>query len=170
MNKDNDKFYDGAYPRVNQLLQENENLLFPNKKYSKVDLENALLSSYWWPLFPPKEDKNLAEEVIHTIPFRNPSVSVLSAFFLVDRFYLGDIGKGVLKLITSGGLGIWWIADMFSAKNRCREYNCQILLSTIKNDIGKTESIADKTKKLTPTVKQLAKSAKEWSDTFGKLD
>jgi len=25
----------------------------------------------------------------------------------IDRFYLGKIGTGILKLITGGGLGIW---------------------------------------------------------------
>lgn len=39
------------------------------------------------------------------------ALSVTFGFFGVDRAYSGQVGWAVLKLITLGGLGAWWIAD-----------------------------------------------------------
>jgi len=43
----------------------------------------------------------------------------------IDRFLVGDIGLGILKLITLGGLGIWQIIDCFLIGNRTRRNNIE---------------------------------------------
>jgi TM2 domain-containing membrane protein YozV len=56
--------------------------------------------------------------------FKKPSTIFLIAFFLGwERFFLNDVGLGIVKVITGYGCGIWWLIDIFSAKARARKYN-----------------------------------------------
>ena len=72
------------------------------------------------------EDQYMA---IASIELKDPSTMLLVSIFGgglgIDRFMLGDVGKGILKLILTGGcIGlIWWIIDITSIKERTCELN-----------------------------------------------
>jgi hypothetical protein len=56
-------------------------------------------------------------EALKGIRYTNPTTVLIISFFLgslgVDRFMVKDIGLGLLKLLTCGGFGLWWIIDFF---------------------------------------------------------
>jgi len=39
-------------------------------------------------------------------------MSIIFGGLGVDRFIMGHVGLGILKLITLGGCGIWWLVDL----------------------------------------------------------
>jgi TM2 domain-containing membrane protein YozV len=47
---------------------------------------------------------------------KNWIVTLVLAIFVgtlgIDRFYSGSILLGILKLVTFGGLGLWWLIDL----------------------------------------------------------
>lgn len=63
---------------------------------------------------------------------KDPTISIILSILVgawgIDRFYVGNIGLGILKLITCGGLGIWWFIDLFLIMNATREYNLKSLM------------------------------------------
>jgi len=60
---------------------------------------------------------NLKDPVIMLV------VSLIGGHFGVDRFLLGDIGLGIVKLLTCGGLGIWTVIDWFLVMGMTRRNN-----------------------------------------------
>ncbi|KXX91206.1 TM2 domain-containing protein [Bacillus cereus] len=43
---------------------------------------------------------------------------IFLGFLGAGRFYVGDIGMGILNLLTCGGLGILWFIDLFLLSGR----------------------------------------------------
>ena len=70
-----------------------------------------------------------------TTPFKIPGKILLASIFLgtigLDRFLLGDIGKGIGKLLTGGGLGLWWIVDWFLITGATKRHNMNILMKIV---------------------------------------
>lgn len=93
---------------------------FPQERFA--DVKNILESM--------SEDK---QATLAMAGFKDPSttfiVSLMGGGLGIDRFYIGDTGLGVAKLITCGGLGIWTIIDWVTIMGAVREKNFQKLLA-----------------------------------------
>jgi len=55
-------------------------------------------------------------------------LSVVVGSLGVDRFYIGDVGLGVGKLLTCGGAYIWWIIDIFMIQDATKRKNMEALM------------------------------------------
>lgn len=68
--------------------------------------------------------------MVQTMQFKDPTTALLLSVFIghlgVDRFFIGDTGMGIGKLLTCGGLGIWTIIDWFLIQGATREKNMEI--------------------------------------------
>lgn len=66
-------------------------------------------------------------ELISTMDLKSPQVILLVSVILgslgIDRFMIGDIGIGILKLLTGGLCGILWLYDLFTISARVKKIN-----------------------------------------------
>lgn len=76
-----------------------------------------------------------SEAQVTLMQMKDPTISLILSVILghlgVNRFYLGDIGLGVIKLITCGGLAVWWVVDMFLIMDRTKMKNYELLTQVL---------------------------------------
>lgn len=99
------------------------------KKFNQLDL--AKIRS----ILPELSDIQL--QMVVGENYKDPDMMLLISLLLgglgVDRFMLGETGIGVVKLITIGGFGIWWLIDLISVQERTRAYNGRLFDETVQN-------------------------------------
>lgn len=99
------------------------------KKFSTMDL--AKIKS----VLPTLTDNQL--QMVVGEDYKDPNTMLIISLLLgglgVDRFMLGQTGLGVVKLVTAGGLGIWWLIDLFSIQDRTKAYNGQLFDEVVQN-------------------------------------
>lgn len=72
--------------------------------------------------------------LLQTVQFKDPTTALLLSILTpagIDRFYIGDVGLGLVKLLTCGGLGIWIIVDWFLIMDATRDKNLELLQSVL---------------------------------------
>ena len=62
------------------------------------------------------------------------TLAIFMGMFGIDRYYLGQVGKGILKMFTAGGFVIWWLYDIFTAGERTDDYNYKMYREYITKD------------------------------------
>ena len=65
--------------------------------------------------------------ILTTLQFKDPTTSLIVSILIgslgIDRFIIGDTGMGIGKLLTCGGLGIWYVIDWFLIQQATKEKN-----------------------------------------------
>ena len=69
---------------------------------------------------------------LSAVPLKDPTTALLLSIFLgylgIDRFYTGDTGLGVLKLLTGGLCGIMALIDWFLIMGVAKKKNTAAVL------------------------------------------
>ena len=79
----------------------------------------------------PEAKSNL----LYALPLKNPTTSVVLSLFLgyigVDRFYIGDVGLGITKLLTFGWLWVGAWIDIYFCQKKAKEINMLTLMKML---------------------------------------
>lgn len=107
----------------------------------KVDMFIVANGKYFRGELIPQIRKRLLELddsrwiALQSISFKDPTttllVSIFGGAYGIDRFYIGDVGLGIAKLLTCGGIGIWTIVDWFLIMDATRDKNVELLQSAL---------------------------------------
>ncbi len=95
--------------------------------------------------FPPEKIMYLKDKLrtmdeqkfalVSTIELKNPQTILLISIFLgvlgIDRFMIGDIGMGILKLLTGGVCGILLIIDWFTISKKTQDLNFNNVMALV---------------------------------------
>ena len=100
---------------------------------SKIDLYLTTNAKYFEPTAIPiirQKMENASEDTLLTLQateLKDPTTVLLISIFLgtlgIDRFMIGDIGMGILKLLTGGLCGILTIIDWFTISKKTKQIN-----------------------------------------------
>ena len=73
--------------------------------------------------------------VISGVNFKSSTTTLILSIFLgdlgIDRFYVGDIGLGVLKLWTVGLFGVWGFIDILLCYKKAKKKNYKAILECL---------------------------------------
>lgn len=93
-------------------------------------------------------------------------LSIFVGYWGVDRFYIGDIGLGLLKLFTGGGLLIWWIVDIFKMNDlRLKQINTKNRLDDILSNPRQAKAFDNSYKFGTDTARRIIKKQPQIGDS-----
>lgn len=72
-------------------------------------------------------EKQLSANQLNNLRFKSPGLALFLSLFFgclgLDRLYIGHIGLGILKFLTAGGFGFWWLIDLFLIREAARREN-----------------------------------------------
>lgn len=107
----------------------------------KVDLFLATTREYFEPhMYPTLRERLLnaddsKEDAIMSLPLKSPLIALMLSVWFgiwgIDRFFIGDTGLGIAKLLTAGGCGIWTIIDLFQIQQATRKKNLDLLFQVL---------------------------------------